>query len=123
MNEEKRKKVELLEKWIHEGFKHDLIGQSDYEIAYDIVTLLEDHSSKCQMQTLVVPGNGLPEWWPENPYPESIFPMTDKEYLEAVPNPNLRTAISGFLYRAGWLVATKQISEALRNYLEDLKEA
>jgi len=81
-------------------------------------TLWENYS-ECSARPTIMPEDGLPEWWPENPYPESIFPMTNKEYLEAVPNPNLRTAISGFLYRAGWLVATKQISEALRNYLED----
>uniref|UniRef100_A0A6M3JFU1 Uncharacterized protein n=1 Tax=viral metagenome TaxID=1070528 RepID=A0A6M3JFU1_9ZZZZ len=110
---------------IHLPVCKDELKNNETELCpyYEIEKPEEDHSSKCQMQMLVMPENGLPEWWPENPYPESIFPMTDKEYLEAIPNPNLRTAISGFLYRAGWLVATKQISEALRNYLEDLKEA
>ena len=50
-----------------------------------------------------------PTWWPENPYPESIFPMTIEEYVDAVPDPKLRTAISGCMARFGWKVASDQI--------------
>ena len=50
-----------------------------------------------------------PEWWPENPYPESVFPMTTDEYCEAVPGGDLRTAISGCLGRVFWDVASEDI--------------
>ena len=53
-----------------------------------------------------------PEWFPENPYPESIFPMTDDEYVKAIPDPHLRTAISGFLGRKFWDLAEQAILEA-----------
>lgn len=53
-----------------------------------------------------------PSWWPKCPYPEDIFTMTDDEYVKAVPDPLLRTRISGFLMRKGWEVAETQIIEA-----------
>jgi len=56
-----------------------------------------------------------PAWWPENPYPESIFPMTGDEYVQAIPDPQLRTAISGSLGRLFWNVASEAIWAA---YLE-----
>lgn len=51
--------------------------------------------------------------WPENPYPESIFPMTDDEYVRAVPDEKMRTAISGFLMRKGWEVAERQFIKVM----------
>jgi hypothetical protein len=60
------------------------------------------------------PRDNLPEWWPECPYPDDLFPMTIEEYIRAVPDPKLRTSISGLLYRCGWNVASKQIFQALR---------
>lgn len=48
----------------------------------------------------------------ECPWPESVWPMTEKQYVKAVPDPVLRTAISGFLMRRGWEVAVKQMQEA-----------
>ncbi len=53
-----------------------------------------------------------PSWWPKNPYPEDIFPMTREEYVEAVPDPHLRTAITGCLARWAWDVASKMIWDA-----------
>ena len=50
-----------------------------------------------------------PDWWPKNPYPESVFPMTLDEYCEAVPDGDLRTAISGCLGRTFWSVASEDI--------------
>ena len=46
-----------------------------------------------------------PEWWPDNPYPESIFPMKSERYPEIVPDPELRTALSGCLGRIFWGIA------------------
>jgi hypothetical protein len=37
--------------------------------------------------------------------------MTEQEYVEAVPDEKLRTAISGMLMRRGWNVAMRQIKE------------
>ena len=54
-----------------------------------------------------------PEWWPINPYPEEIFTMTIQEYVMAIPDNKLRTAISGCLYREGWKVAEGMIWEAM----------
>lgn len=61
-----------------------------------------------------------PEWWPENPYPEIVFTMTEEEYLEAVPDPLERTRISGFLGRFFWEIAENQIYEAVNNNVENI---
>lgn len=55
-------------------------------------------------------------WWHETPYPEDIWTMTTEQYVAAVPDPQLRTAISGYLMRAGWKVAAQTIKEALEEY-------
>ena len=54
-----------------------------------------------------------PEWWPENPYPKSVFPMEDAEYLKIVPNPKTRTALSGCPGRHFWEIASEDIFEAV----------
>lgn len=54
-----------------------------------------------------------PEWWPKNPYPESIFPMPEERYLEIVPDPELRTALSGMLARLFWDIASEAIWTAM----------
>lgn len=56
-----------------------------------------------------------PAWWPANPYPTDVFPMTESEYVEAVPNEDLRTAISGCLGRMFWDLASIAIKEQLQN--------
>ena len=58
------------------------------------------------------PVAGYPSWWPENPYPESVFTMKIKDYVEAIPDGKLRTAISGCLGRMFWDMASKAILEA-----------
>ena len=60
-----------------------------------------------------------PDWWPENPYPESIFKMTMEEYVEAVPDPDLRSAIGGCLGRGAWGVAEEMIWERLQEREEE----
>ena len=55
-----------------------------------------------------------PNWWPECPYPESIFTMTDDEYVQAIPDPKLRTAISGYLGRIFWKIASAMIWRAIQ---------
>ena len=45
------------------------------------------------------------------PWPESVWPMTDAEYVKAVPDDNLRTGISGYLMRAGWTIAVDAMKE------------
>ena len=54
----------------------------------------------------------FPDWWPENPYPEDIFPMTTDEYIAAIPDEDTRTAISGCLGRVFWNTASLAILEA-----------
>lgn len=53
-----------------------------------------------------------PAWWPECPWPEEIWPMTEEQYVAAVPDENLRTAISGYLARFGWERAEAKILTA-----------
>ena len=55
-----------------------------------------------------------PDWWPQCPYPESVFPMTSDEYVRAVPDPKLRTAISGSLGRLFWELCEQRIFNALK---------
>lgn len=62
-----------------------------------------------------------PNWWPQNPYPKTIFTMTEEGYIETVPDPKLRTRISGFLGRLFWEAASDSIWEAWQNHLEDRK--
>ncbi len=59
-----------------------------------------------------------PIWWPENPYPESVYPMNEEKYVEAVPDPRLRTAISGSLGRHFWDLADKTIYKAWKEAKE-----
>lgn len=49
----------------------------------------------------------------QNPYPESVFPMTETEYVKFIPDPANRTAVSGFLMRRGWLVFQRQLNEVI----------
>ena len=60
-----------------------------------------------------------PDWWPKNPYPESIFPMPEGRYPEIVPDPELRTALSGMLGRRFWDIASDTIREAMLEAIED----
>ena len=60
-----------------------------------------------------------PDWWPENPYPEDIFPMTTKDYVEAIPDPKLRTAVSGCIGRWAWDVAADMIWQRFCEAVED----
>ena len=48
---------------------------------------------------------------PECPWPKDIWPMTDKEYAAAIPDKQLRTAISGFLMRCGWELALAALAK------------
>jgi len=55
---------------------------------------------------------GYPSWWPENPYPADVFPMTVDDYVHAVPDENQRTALSGCLGRLFWGIASASIRDA-----------
>jgi len=56
-----------------------------------------------------------PDWWPENPWPDDIFPMTLEEYVEAIPDPHLRSAISGNLARWAFEVTSDMILKTLKD--------
>ncbi len=60
---------------------------------------------------------------PKNPYPESVFPMTIDEYVEAVPDTKLRGVISGHLARWQFDVAKSLILEAIKNEFEDIENS
>lgn len=60
-----------------------------------------------------------PDWWPKNPYPESIFPMPEERYPEIMPDPELRTSLSGMLGRKFWNIASEDIWEAMLEAIED----
>lgn len=62
-----------------------------------------------------------PAFWPKNPYPEGIFPMHRSEYADVVPDPHLRTALSGMLGREFWEIASDTIWDRLQQYLDDLE--
>ena len=57
--------------------------------------------------------------WPKCPWPKDIWTMTDKQYVRAIPDEHLRTAISGFLMRKGWEVFECQLLMAIKNKLEE----
>ena len=57
--------------------------------------------------------------FPKNPYPEDIFKMTEDEYIEAIPDPYLRTAISGFMGRFVYNAIKKHYLENLKEEFED----
>ena len=62
-----------------------------------------------------------PDWWPDNPYPESIFPMKREEYPSVVPDRHKRTALSGMLGRVFWGIASNSIWVALQNHIKDME--
>ena len=62
---------------------------------------------------------GKPDWWPKNPYPVSVFPMPEERYPEIVPDPKLRTALSGMLGRRFWDVASEAIWAAMLEAIDD----
>lgn len=59
-----------------------------------------------------------PEWWPANPYPEDVFPLTCKEYSKMF-TPQMRSSVSGCLGRMFWDIASEQIWEAWQNHMEE----
>ena len=59
------------------------------------------------------------DWWPKNPYPEDIFPMSIEEYIKAIPDGNLRAAVSGYLARWAWDVASGMIWDAWQEEKSD----
>lgn len=62
---------------------------------------------------------GNPKWFPMCPWPESIWPMTDEDYVKAIPDPKMRTAISGYLMRKGWEIACEDIAKKLEDQTHD----
>jgi len=47
------------------------------------------------------------------PWPEGVFPMSDKEYVRAIPEPRKRSAVSGFLMREGWRLCIQEIERRI----------
>ncbi len=55
-----------------------------------------------------------PKWWPDNPYPKSVFPLDRDKYSEIVPDEPTRTALSGMLGREFWNITSNGIWEAVK---------
>lgn len=62
-----------------------------------------------------------PDWWPDNPYPETVFPMKRDQYSKIVPNERVRTALSGMLGREFWDIASETIWDAVEEQIEQLQ--
>ncbi len=60
-----------------------------------------------------------PDWWPKNPYPQDIFPMPREEYVKIVPDPKIRTALSGMLGRIFWEIASESIWERYKEFYRE----
>ncbi|MGI9297850.1 MAG: hypothetical protein ACR2QC_08120 [Gammaproteobacteria bacterium] len=60
-----------------------------------------------------------PEWLPANPYPEVVFTMTEDEYERLMPDPDVRTAISGYLMREGYRLALEDCVKAFTEHQYD----
>jgi hypothetical protein len=58
-----------------------------------------------------------PTWWPPCPWPSDVFPLSREEYCNLVPDPAMRTAITGLLMRMGWEAAEETILERLEREL------
>ena len=56
--------------------------------------------------------------FPENPYPKSVFPMTEDEYVKEIPDPHTRTAISGFMGRFVFEATKRRFLEAIKDEFE-----
>jgi hypothetical protein len=65
-----------------------------------------------------------PEWWPKNPYFEDamVSVKNDTDYIQAIPDPNLRTAISWYLGNRMWELASEATWEALVENCPELIE-
>lgn len=61
--------------------------------------------------------------FPPCPWPKDVWPMTEEEYVKAVPDPQTRTAISGFLMRRGWELAEEDIASRLGGFDDELKQS
>lgn len=64
-----------------------------------------------------------PDWWPECPYPEDIFPMKREEALKYLPeDPNTRTAVAGSLGRMFWKIAEQTIWERVKEMMMEVED-
>ncbi len=61
-----------------------------------------------------------PNWWPDNPYPQKIFTMSESRFEEALPDPAVRTGVAGMLGREFWDIASKSIWDALQNAKDEI---
>lgn len=60
-----------------------------------------------------------PDWWPMCPYPKDIFTMKRDHYAEIVPDPALRTGLSGMLGSKFWEIASDAIWAAIQEHEEE----
>lgn len=67
--------------------------------------------------------DGLPDWWPDNPYYDGVFVGTAESTMKLVEaNENPKTAmehIAGYHGRLFWNIASRAILAAYRNHLDE----
>ncbi len=73
----------------------------------------EEASNAAEIGELLGKERQKPDYWPANPYPESIFPMLREQYPKIVPDPELRSGLSGMLGREFWDIASDAIWAAM----------
>jgi len=62
-----------------------------------------------------------PDWFPDCPYPEKIFTMTEAEY-EALPDSQKVTdRVAGFLGRTFWKIQEEVFWDAIQQHLDDIE--
>lgn len=78
----------------------------------------------CQALTAFEKGGKIdaPHFWPQNPYPKSIFSGEMDTYINAMPDEALRTACSGIVGGFFWQLASDSILKSIKNYLQELYE-
>lgn len=64
----------------------------------------------------------LPIWWPDNPYPKSVFTATQEDYEAAMPDDVKRTSISGFICREMFNAVSQTILRRLESQIEAMEE-
>lgn len=65
-----------------------------------------------------------PGWWPDNPYFESAMDsiQSDADFVKAIPDPELRTAVAWYLSNRAWQLASDAIFERYQIEIADLDE-
>jgi len=92
-----------------------LIKQYEIETGREVIQIEQAPDGMIEIESRKGDGS-WPEWFPNNPYPAAIFPMTAVEYKKAVPDDMSRTAVSGHVGRAVWDIAVEAVMGTIRTH-------